>query len=200
MKLQILTLAAIFLFSGCALKEQSPPLSHFTIQTPSVEKRTRQTDLVLKVRMPKSPKYISQPDILYTYQEPKLLSYAYNQWQDVPNEMIHKLLANVISDSGLYKTAILSTSRIRADLALECRIEEFIQTFQSPSKSQVNVSLRLHLLNESTKELIVSQKFVYSQPTQSADASGAVQAYNQIFSRFSDDVLTWLERHTPSQL
>lgn len=200
MKVYILAVLFVFMFTGCALKEQSPPLSHFTLQPPSIEKSTRHTNLVIKIRMPKSPKYVAQPDILYTYGDHKLLSYAYNHWQDIPNEMVQKLLADIIADSGLFRTAILSTSRIRSELSLECRIEEFIQFFESPSKSHVKVSLRLHLLNELTKELIVSEKFIYTQPTQTADAVGAVQAYNQIFSLFAQDVMAWLEHHTPSNL
>jgi cholesterol transport system auxiliary component len=74
-------------------------------------------------------------------------------------------------------------------MPLRLDLEEFGQSFSSPSQSQVRIRLRARFGEGLTQR---QQVFDWAQPAPSADARGAVQGLSQATDQLIGQVMAWL--------
>ena len=138
-------LAAILCLAGCTASR--PASRQFDLgQSDALPPASKVLHLNLIVADTEEPAWMRTRDIFYRldYQIPaRPQRYAINKWIATPAELISlRLRASVQSQNAGYT---LSNSGATADYLLQTSLDEFTQSFSTPTQSQCSVQLRASL-------------------------------------------------------
>lgn len=161
------------------------------IQIKSAEEFTPSSFLempTLMIGLPKANAGFDTKRIIYTRAPLQLEYFAKNEWIDTPARMLQPLLISAMEKTGSFKAVLPKHSSGKSDIRLESEIVQLIQIFNSKASdrkpgngktSQVQFTLRVTLIDNSTNTVIGHREFDEMVNAISDDPPGGVLAANQ---------------------
>jgi cholesterol transport system auxiliary component len=138
--------------------------------------------------------------MVYLKRPYELEYFAANQWADTPANMVAPLLAQSLSQSGIWRGVVLLPSLVPGDYRLDVYgfavQQEF---FQQPSR--VRVTARAQLVDLKLSMIVGMQRFEATEPAPSENAYGGVVAANRAVAVLLDQITVWLREcvgHSPT--
>lgn len=181
----------LFLTSGCSFQTQS--IKTFTVlSTISGSTFDSKIDKTLKIASPISPSSLSTKAIHYIRESNQAGNYLYSTWSDTPSSMIENTLFDQLQHNNLFKSIAPSVSLANSDYLLESNLLHFEHTIKNDGNSVGIIDITYRLIDNNTKKMIGTKRFIAVTPATSADAYGGVKALNQSLDLINADVATWL--------
>lgn len=109
-------------------------------------------------------------------------AFAESRWAGHPSEMLQRLVSARLATGS----PGAGGCRLRVDL------DEFVQTFASPDKSQVELIARVALITPRDDFALARQTFMVRVEAPAANARGGVEAHRDGAHRFGDEISEWL--------
>ena len=154
---------------------------------------------VVQLSPPQAEPGFETPRMVYLKRPYELEYFAANQWADTPANMVAPLLAQSLSQSGIWRDVVLLPSLVSGDYRLDvygfALQQEF---FQQPSR--VRVTARAQLVDLKQATIVGMQRFETIEPAPSENAYGGVVAANRAVAVLLDQIGSWLRQcvqHSP---
>lgn len=155
---------------------------------------------VVQLSPPQAEPGFETPRMVYLKRPYELEYFAANQWADTPANMVAPLLAQSLSQSGIWRDVVLLPSLVPGDYRLDvygfALQQEF---FQQPSR--VRVTARAQLVDLRLSMIVGMQRFEAIEPAPSENAYGGVVAANRAVAALLDQITVWLREcvgHSPT--
>ncbi|MBX3306141.1 MAG: membrane integrity-associated transporter subunit PqiC [Nitrospira sp.] len=155
---------------------------------------------VVQLSPPQAEPGFETPRMVYLKRPYELEYFAANQWADTPANMVAPLLAQSLSQSGIWRDVVLLPSLVSGDYRLDvygfALQQEF---FQQPSR--VRVTARAQLVDLKLSMIVGMQRFEAIEPAPSENAYGGVVAANRAVAALLDQITVWLREcvgHSPT--
>ena len=155
---------------------------------------------VVQLSPPQAEPGFETPRMVYLKRPYELEYFAANQWADTPANMVVPLLAQSLSQSGIWRDVVLLPSLVPGDYRLDvygfALQQEF---FQQPSC--VRVTARAQLVDLKLSMIVGMQRFEAIEPAPSENAYGGVVAANRAVAALLDQITVWLREcvgHSPT--
>lgn len=155
---------------------------------------------VVQLSPPQAEPGFETPRMVYLKRPYELEYFAANQWADTPANMVAPLLAQSLSQSGIWRDVVLLPSLVPGDYRLDvygfALQQEF---FQQPSC--VRVTARAQLVDLKLSMIVGMQRFEAIEPAPSENAYGGVVAANRAVAALLDQITVWLREcvgHSPT--
>ncbi len=155
---------------------------------------------VVQLSPPQAEPGFETPRMVYLKRPYELEYFAANQWADAPANMVAPLLAQSLSQSGIWRDVVLLPSLVPGDYRLDvygfALQQEF---FQQPSR--VRVTARAQLVDLKLSTIVGMQRFEAIEPASSENAYGGVVAANRAVAALLDQITVWLKEcvgHSPT--
>lgn len=116
--------------------------------------------------------------IIYVRSAHQLEYYAHSEWVDTPARMLAPLLVAAAENSGRFGAVVLTPSAAAGDLRLDSEIIR-LQHDLSSQPSQVRFTLRVYVIDNSSRRVIAWREFDESVMATSETPQGGVMAANQ---------------------
>jgi cholesterol transport system auxiliary component len=116
--------------------------------------------------------------------------YQFSSWTEPPARALDRLLATRLDGTGAFAAVAQTTSGVRGTLLLKAHLVEMFHD-ASREPGQVSMTLEVGLSDPTTRVLIARRSFVANVPVASADAQGAVQAFDLAVTTILDEVAAW---------
>lgn len=173
------------LAGGCSVLPQATagesPTLHLLDARPPPSAGTRR-ELVLAVSTPRAAPGYDTPAMVYVQRPHALEHFATHRWADTPARLLQPLLVRTLDDAGIFRAVVASGSGAQADLRLDSEIVQLRQSFLAqPSRSEL--TLRLQLVDATTRRVLATRTIEQAQATTSNDAAGGVAAANLALAR-----------------
>lgn len=139
----------------------------------------------------RAPSWLASSAMQYRlrYAEPqRRLAYAESRWVAPPAEMLALALDRTLLTSG----SAGSGCRLRVHL------DEWIQVFHDPARSDVRIAVRASLLPVRGETPVTGRNFTVEAATPTADAAGGAAAAQQALQRLVSELAGWLMTLDPS--
>jgi len=186
-------IASLLVVSGCSLKE-AVPLKIYTLNAGSVSavSHSNHRGQTIKVSYPQALKDKLTNGMSYSYSSSERGEYQNSQWSNNAGKLIQGNIIQILVQSRIFKAILPYESTAGEDLRLESTVFDFSHHVRGESSYAV-VSIQMNLINTDSGKLIRTKRFSYREHTQTLDARGYVEATNRAMSRFSRDLLRWLQ-------
>ena len=155
---------------------------------------------VVQLSPPQAEPGFETPRMVYLKRPYELEYFAANQWADTPANMVAPLLAQSVSQSGIWRDVVLLPSLVPGDYRLDvygfALQQEF---FQQPSR--VRVTARAQLVDLKLSMVVGMQRFEAIEPAPTENAYGGVVAANRAVAALLDQITVWLREcvgHSPA--
>lgn len=200
------SIAAIALIAGCASRAETP-LQYDLGQLPAATANATNaaTTAATGAGLPpisladvNAPAWLDNTMMFFrlsyaNQQQPR--PYANSRWTMPPAQLFQQRLKARLAQAGgtvlAMSDAALNVPLLRIDL------DDFTQTFDTPTHSQATLQVRASLFNG--RQLVAQQSFSSQQPTPSADAAGAARALVSANDAVIDSMMRWLATVTPKK-
>jgi len=195
-KLFILTSAgSLMLFlGGCAMGGKDLPAARtYTLDSRGSCRTSRHIDATLLIAEPAVKRDLDTPSIHYSDERYSLEKYTLTRWSDTPADMLHRMIAENMSRSGLFSNVVASPVKCESDYLLQSELYRFRQEFDG-NLSRGVLAIKFYLTDPKEKRLIASRMFRYRVPAESSDARGAVKALNKAAAYLTNDLCRWLSK------
>lgn|GEM_PF-2276818 len=190
MNKKILLLLFSSLIIGCSSSPNNNPSQYFSlphIQTiPPVNKVHYP---FVKVDLPNFSSKHNTEAIFYTGQKYELARYSQSEWKEPLPTLLQEWLLQSLEHSNLFAGVMRATSRAKVPLFLESDIIKFQHNIKV---HEVEVSIRLTLLDYNTRKILKHKIFHYQKTVSEVSAKGAVHSFNQILKQLEADIVAWL--------
>jgi cholesterol transport system auxiliary component len=147
---------------------------------------------VVQLSPPQAEPGFETPRMVYLKRPYELEYFAANQWADTPANMVAPLLAQSLSQSGIWRDVVLLPSLVPGDYRLDvygfALQQEF---FQQPSR--MRVTARAQLVDLKLSMIVGMQRFEAIEPAPSENAYGGVVAANRAVAALLDQITVWLK-------
>jgi cholesterol transport system auxiliary component len=131
-------------------------------------------------------------DIVYSRSPGTRAYYQFNRWTERPGRAFHGLLVSAFERSGAFRTVSSAESE---GLVLRTRLEElYHDAAQAPGTARIVLAAELV---EPSRRVIARRTFSVSSPAPTYDAPGAVHAFRLAAAALLQEVLAWVDEHTP---
>jgi cholesterol transport system auxiliary component len=130
---------------------------------------------VLLVDVPHAAPGYDSTRMVYVRQPLTQEAFAHSVWADTPARMLAPLLVDQLQQSGLFRAVLLAPSAAKAGLRLDSTIQRLQQDFQQ-APSAVRFSLRVTLIDNTTREVLAARTLEVLQGADSEDAAGGALA------------------------
>ncbi len=194
----------VLVTSGCISFRGGSEAAH--IYQLSLEEKQREVQsadgdsLVIQLNPPQAEPGFETPRMVYLKRPYELEYFATNQWADTPANMFAPLLAQSLSQSGIWRDVVLLPSLVPGDYRLDIYGFALQQEFlQSPS--QVRVTARAQLVDLKQATIVGMQRFESIESAPSENAYGGVVAANRAVAVLLNQITVWLRecvRHSPT--
>lgn len=155
---------------------------------------------VVQLSPPQAEPGFETPRMVYLKRPYELEYFAANQWADTPANMVTPLLAQSLSQSGIWRDVVLLPSLVPGDYRLDVYGFALQQEFvQQPSR--VRVTARAQLVDLKLSMIVGVQRFEAIEPAPSENAYGGVVAANRAVAALLDQITVWLREcvgHSPT--
>jgi cholesterol transport system auxiliary component len=147
---------------------------------------------VLLVNSPSAAPGYDSARMMYVRQPGMLESFTQSAWVDTPARMLTPLLVQSLQRSGQFRAVLAAPSAALADLRLEIAIVRLQHDFlQLPS--QVLLSLRGTLVDNSSREVLAWHTFDVRENAPSNDAGGGAAAARAAVQAALLALVQWLK-------
>jgi cholesterol transport system auxiliary component len=116
--------------------------------------------------------------IIYLRAPHQLEYFAHSQWIDTPARMLAPLIVGTLARSASFGAVVPAPSIAAGDLRLDTDIIRLQQDFSS-QPSRVRFTLRVYLVDNSTRQMLAWREFDASVAAESEDSHGGVVAANR---------------------
>ena len=131
----------------------------------------------LVVGIPRAAAGFDGRQIIYIRQEHKLEYFRQSQWVDTPASMLSPLIVATLERSGQFNAVVLSPTSAVGQLRLDVEIVRLQHEFMT-LPSRVHFTLRAHLIDTATRQVVAWREFDAIVPSSSEDPYGGVLAAN----------------------
>lgn len=157
----------------------------------------------LVLSTPRAAAGFDSQHMIYIRQAHKLEYFRQSQWVNTPANMLSPLVAVAMERSGAFGAVVQSSTSVNAKFRLDLEVVRLQHEFLS-SPSRVHFTLRAHLLDTATQQVIAWHEFDTLVPAKSDDPYGGVMAANQAvrdvieqLTTFCSDAITRLPSMRP---
>jgi cholesterol transport system auxiliary component len=192
----ILAALAVVMLGGCSLQTTGPAVTEYRLKPVTVEKRTAPTacsEQTLKVSVTLAPDLFKSSQIHYADAEFRQYDYLRSRWAESPDRQLRHFVESVIAQSGLFKSVVTYNSQVYSDYYLEPKINNFMQYFNDDGTATVQVDMEFTLMDQESARAVATMHVNRSEPTPTADALGAVKAFNAIMQESLYETIGWLD-------
>jgi ABC-type uncharacterized transport system auxiliary subunit len=188
----MIILMTVLLFSGCSIKD-APGKAKKNLRLSDVSVTVyKPSDSTLALKTFNNVAYADTTKFVYTQEAGVYASYIYHRWDERLASQVKKTLAKALSDAKLYENVVDVHSAATYEYLLEVTINRFEHNVAKDSK--VDISITLNLINADTKRSR-SYTFETTKKTQTVDAIGALNAYNEAMRELVSHMALWLHRN-----
>ena len=184
----ILACAAVLL-AGCLSQPHTPEPALYDLGFAqgggAVPARASAEPSVARVRV-SAPSWLDHTSMHYRLlyvDEMRTLAYAYARWIAPPAELVGQRLRQTLAESG---AAARRGSASVHEIAVE--LEEYVQVFETPTRSFGRVSVEVRLFGPSTGEA----RFTEQAAAQTPDAAGGVRALAAATDVLITRIVAWV--------
>jgi cholesterol transport system auxiliary component len=183
------------LLCGCSmlLPAKSPPPTLFSFDSPQPVALTAPAPPAkigaptLVVSIPRATAGFDSPQIVYIRQAHTVEYFSQSQWVDVPANMLSPLIVAALERSGQFGAVIQSPTSAVGHLRLDVEIVRLQHEFlQLPSRA--HFTLRAHLLDTATRQVLAWREFDAIVPSASEDSYGGVLAANSAIRKVLEEL------------
>ncbi len=182
------SLILLLVLSGCSVLPSATPqtIERYVLayEAPQASRDTAPAARVGAVRI--SPPYAhgayDTPRMAYVKKPHALAYYSRSVWADAPPRLLLPLLIAAVESSGRFTAVFSDAGGVVADYRLDTELLALQQDF-TVQPSRIRITLRAQLLDTQRQQLIASRVFEETEPADSEDAYGGVQAINRALSR-----------------
>ncbi|WP_442781513.1 ABC-type transport auxiliary lipoprotein family protein [Collimonas fungivorans] len=188
---------AIALVAGCASKIDAPTQYDLGLLPPAAATAAPSLPAVSLADV-NAPAWLDNNMIYFrlayaNQQQPR--PYAGSRWTMPPAQLFQQRLKSRLAQAGgtvlAMSDAALNIPLLRIDM------DDFTQTFDTPSHSLATLQVRASLFNGRT--LLAQKSFSRQAATPSADAAGAASAFVAANDGVIDDLMGWLATVAPKK-
>ncbi|MDP3478332.1 MAG: ABC-type transport auxiliary lipoprotein family protein [Desulfoprunum sp.] len=173
------------LLCGCSmlLPAKSPTPTLYSFDSPQPVGQTVSAAPVkmgaptLIVSIPRAASGFDSQQIIYIRQAHTFEYFRQSQWADAPAGMILPLIVAALERSGQFSAVIQSPTSAVGQLRLDVEIVRLQHEFLT-LPSQAHFTLRAHLLDTATRQVVAWREFDTIVPSASEDPYGGVLAAN----------------------
>jgi cholesterol transport system auxiliary component len=189
------------LMTACGSILPSPPPTPSFYTLGSVNKAPRpsaatSTGPTLLVNPMRAASGYASARMVYTRNPQQLEHFARNEWADTPARMLAPWLVEVLSDELARNAAVgavlLAPSSAMSEYVLDTDLIRLQQDF-SVQPSQVRLTLRVALIQTTTRRVLAVREFDASQAAETDDPRGGVQAAQIVSARVLQQVAKFCE-------
>jgi cholesterol transport system auxiliary component len=176
------------LVAGCSSlrpQDANPPayysLDRAGFAAPAQEKRTSPPMLsaaTLLVSPPRAAAGYDSRRILYVRTAHQLEYFARSEWVDTPARMLATLIVSTIQRGGSFLAVMPAPSAAAGELRLDTEIVRLQHEF-GRTPSQVRFTLRAHLVDSASRNVVASRQFDATVAAPSENPYGGVLAANE---------------------
>lgn len=201
--MRILSLASVIsatiILSGCGLSTpvQLNELRTYTLNSvqPTSQASRHKSSRTLLISLPiPDPGYASNA-MIYEPIPFDLRHFADHQWAAPPAQMLMPLLAQAVSNQGYFKSVMTTPFVGVYNYRLDSRLIALNQSFLQP-QSRVRLVMQETLTNNSTNQVIASQRFSMTVPAPGNDPYSGVVAANQAARVVTGQIARWVVKHS----
>lgn len=193
--MNVISLMGLLLLGGCSLQQSKPSVTEYLLK-PAVERVNADgsacQERTLRIALTQAPQMMERPAIFYVDEHNIQYRYSRSRWSQSPDKQWRHLLEEEIGRSGMFKGVISYTSQAFNDLLLESRITDFMQYFKA-GKAYVHVVMQMTLIDQESRKVVATHVADKRLENASADAEGAVAAFNQIVAEILKETVEWLD-------
>ena len=136
------------------------------------------TGLTLIISPPQAASGFDSQRMVYVRQDHRLEYFAHSEWVDAPARLLGPLLVSAAQRTGAFSAVVLASGAAAGDLRLGTELLQLQHNFQT-QPSQVQVSLRVYLIDEKTRRVLAWQTLSAQAPASSDNPQAGVVAANQ---------------------
>ena len=178
-------LGAAWLLSSCSmlLPANSPPPTLFSFDSPETVIQVEPVATIkvgapaLIVSIPRAAPGFDSCQIVYIRRAHTFEYFRQSQWVDTPANMLAPLVIAALERSGGFSAVIQSPTSVVGQLRLDVEIVRLQHEFLM-LPSQAHFTLRVHLLDTATRQVIAWREFDAMVAAPSEDPYGSVLAAN----------------------
>jgi cholesterol transport system auxiliary component len=182
--------------TGCAGLGSKDVQRYFVLEVapPKVAAPASRSGPTLLVAPASASSFYDTPEIVFSRVEGQRGYYQFSSWTEPPARALDRLLVARLDGTGRFAAVVPTTSGVHGTLLLRVRIVEMYHD-ASTEPGEADVTLDVSLTDPATRALLARRSFVAAVPVASADAVGAVHAFDLAFTRILDDVAAWASEH-----
>lgn len=184
MKKYLVILLAI-IFVGCASKQQNYTLNTYSLELKEDIKSYKTSNYSIEVKNTLINKSFNTNAIFYKQQPLLLEKYVKNRWIDSFNLLATQLITQSVEESKIFKTVLISPSKINTDYILNSYIYEIYNEVQE-DKSKAILKMKFELYKEN--KLINSYLYTKSLEIENNKVYGFVKAINKLINEIAEDL------------
>ena len=128
-------------------------------------------------RSPRAAAGFDSHKIIYIRQANTFEYFSQAQWVETPANMLSPLIVTALERSGQFSAVVPSPTSAAGQLRLDVEIVRLQHEFLK-MPSQAHFTLRAHILNTATREVVAWREFDAIVPSASEDPYGGVLAAN----------------------
>jgi cholesterol transport system auxiliary component len=196
MKKLTLSVLALFLLSGCTIT--NPPISAYRVFIPKNQSSLEESycrDKSIKVALSFAKNSLMTEKMKYAKDHYSEYAFSESEWAQSPSKAITHEIFETLRASKLFKSVQNYKSRSKSQYILESSIEEFIQHFDTESKSSYAVvSLSFVLVEEKTSQVVDSIHLSKNIPVKSLNAKAGVEALSEGLAQILHEKNIWLAK------
>jgi cholesterol transport system auxiliary component len=182
---------ALAALTSCALGPQREPAVSYDLGPPGSGAAPPAIPALLLVPEVSAPAWLDSSGIVYRLSydnSARPQAYAASRWVAPPPALLtHRLRSRLAGTGGI----LTGSDGVRADYALRVELEDFSQSFSSPTASRVTLRARTSLVRLADRALIAQEVFTVGKDAPSADARGAVAGLGQASDEFIETLARW---------
>jgi cholesterol transport system auxiliary component len=204
-RMSLLTLLASLLCACSSLLPSPPPTPSFytlgnSVKATPVDLNVKVTGPTLLVNPMRAASGFDSSNMVYTRRAQQLEHFARNEWADTPARMLAPWLVQVLSDelvrSASVGAVLLAPSSAASEYTVDTELIRLQQDF-SMQPSQVRLTLRVALIQTTTKRVLGVREFDASQAAETDDPLGGVQAAQAASARVLQEVAEFCKAALP---
>jgi cholesterol transport system auxiliary component len=189
--------ASVFLLTACGSLLPSPPptptfyaLSN-TAKTTPLDQTAKAVGPMLLVNAMRAAPGFDSAHMVYTRSPQQLEHFARSEWADTPARMLAPWLVQVLSSeltrSATVGAVLLAPSSATSEFALDSELIRLQQDF-SVQPSRVRMTLRVALIQTTTRRVLAVREFDATEPSATDDPRGGAQAAQVVSGRVLQEV------------
>jgi cholesterol transport system auxiliary component len=196
---RVVSLALVVFSSACVLgpSETGVPRSYFLNPEISWKNPHRYSEristAVLLVTQPKAQAGFDTERMAYLLRPFEINYFAFNQWADTPARMFHRIMAENLDKTGLWRAVLQTAGTVPTQYRLDSDnliLEQ--QFFARPSR--VRLALRAQIIDVKKQTILATRYFEIFEDTASDDPYGGVLAANHAAEKLLIEIAAWLDK------